>query len=315
MKHKNRRLFLFAGYDKDGIIDDTLLYYLDCLSNLGDIVLVMDCDVHDISKLKKLKNLLYIETSKHGEYDFGSYKRGYMWAHNKKILNNYDWVYFVNDSVYGPLWNLEPVLVDLESRGPDLTGMVNNCNKNTPNHIQSWFMGMSKKLVNTVAVYNFLQCITKQDDKLNIVYKYEVGMSRCILLNGFHMTAVYDQDDDIKNIVYLQPLEMLKNGIPFIKKLAFPCIKKIRFVYPYTTQNFIQMIIKHVERNGDNYFLSDILNNTELHAPYYSKHFRCTIFSFPVLTIYKKTQQGIVDYKICLADKLPVLKLSLKTKK
>lgn len=32
---KVKRLFLFAGYDKDNIIDDTLVWYLNELSKLG----------------------------------------------------------------------------------------------------------------------------------------------------------------------------------------------------------------------------------------------------------------------------------------
>ena len=29
---KIKRLFLFAGYDKDNIVDDTVIYYLNALS-------------------------------------------------------------------------------------------------------------------------------------------------------------------------------------------------------------------------------------------------------------------------------------------
>ena len=45
-----KRLFLFAGYDKDGIIDDALIYYLSELSKYGDIIVYIDNDI-------KTKNL------------------------------------------------------------------------------------------------------------------------------------------------------------------------------------------------------------------------------------------------------------------
>ena len=48
-----KRLFLFAGYDKDCIIDDTLFHYVKTLSKLGDIVFVMDCDAPD-AELNKM---------------------------------------------------------------------------------------------------------------------------------------------------------------------------------------------------------------------------------------------------------------------
>ena len=37
----NKRLFLFAGFDRDNIVDDTLIYYIQALSKLGDIIFVM----------------------------------------------------------------------------------------------------------------------------------------------------------------------------------------------------------------------------------------------------------------------------------
>ena len=83
-----KRLFLFAGYDRDGIVDDSLLWYLKSLSGLGDIVFVMDNDATDveIEKVRQIPNVLYANAVRHGEYDFGSYKRAYIWARDNKLL-------------------------------------------------------------------------------------------------------------------------------------------------------------------------------------------------------------------------------------
>ena len=77
-----KRLFLFAAFDKDNIVDDTLIYYIKALSKFGDIVFVMDNNLStaEIQKISKIPNVLYTNATKHGEYDFGSYKRGYIWA-------------------------------------------------------------------------------------------------------------------------------------------------------------------------------------------------------------------------------------------
>ena len=39
-----KRLFLFAGYNKSGVIDPALIHYVKSLSEFGDIALVMDKD-------------------------------------------------------------------------------------------------------------------------------------------------------------------------------------------------------------------------------------------------------------------------------
>ena len=78
----SKRLFIFAGYDKDCIVDETLLHYLKSLSELGDIVFTMDNSLSDTeaSKITSIKNILSVTAVNHGEYDFGSYKRGFQYA-------------------------------------------------------------------------------------------------------------------------------------------------------------------------------------------------------------------------------------------
>ena len=140
-----RRLFLFAGYNANGVIDDALVYYVRALSKFGDIVLYMDSDCGD-TELKKLsKYVLYAHARRHGEYDFGSYKRAYIYAHDAHILGDYDFVYMVNDSVYGPLFDLGDTFNKLERLPTDAFGIVRNPHKTHP-HIQSWFIGMRQSV-------------------------------------------------------------------------------------------------------------------------------------------------------------------------
>ena len=72
-----KRLFLFAGYDKNGIIDDALLMYVSALNKLSDVIVCMDSDCTN-DELQKLQNItIHAMAARHGEYDFGSYKRAY----------------------------------------------------------------------------------------------------------------------------------------------------------------------------------------------------------------------------------------------
>ena len=107
------RLFLFAGYDKDGIVDDALVYYVSALSKYGDVIVCMDNDL-ETAQTNKLKPFTICALAqKHGEYDFGSYKHTFQYARDKKILKNYDVIYLVNDSVFGPLHNIKKTLLEL----------------------------------------------------------------------------------------------------------------------------------------------------------------------------------------------------------
>ena len=297
-----KRLFLFAGYDKQGIIDDTLIHYLTALSALGDIVLIMDCEVQDSQKLDQIKNLLHTEFKHHGEYDFGSYKRGYMWAYDKKILGEYDWVYLVNDSVYGPLFDLAPALEKLESAGTDLTGMTSFFDKFVPKHVQSWFVGLSKKIASSPMIYDFMQSVKARSKKIEVICKYEVGLSRTILQHGFEMFVLYEQQDYLCHTVYEDPKTILENFIPFVKKRALRNLEMDTLLLPYTTDAFNDMIFAHAKRTGLEYPEKTAKHN-------YKKVFRLTIFAIPICTIYRKTQMKETVLNIYIFDKVRVMKI------
>ena len=94
-----KRIAIFAHYDKDNLIEDYVLYYLSELKkNVDDIIFVSDSNIKQ-QELDKIKSLVrhYI-VGKHGEYDFGSYKRGFKWSNKNLNLANYDELIFCNDS-------------------------------------------------------------------------------------------------------------------------------------------------------------------------------------------------------------------------
>ena len=212
-----KRLFLFAGYDAHGVIDPSLVYYVKALSALGDVVLCMDSDCSPAELQKLSKYVLHADGTRHGEYDFGSYKRAYIWAYENLNLSDYDFVYMANDSVYGPLYPLQPALEDLESRNMDAFGMVCNPHRNHP-HIQSWFIGMRPSVFNTKWFDAFIRRVRKLESKGLITREYEHGFTKAVaehnLLWGCLLT--------VRNRgVYNQVRRLYRRGLPFIKKVAF----------------------------------------------------------------------------------------------
>lgn len=301
-----KRLFLFAGYDRDGIVDDSLLWYLKSLSGLGDIVFVMDNDATDveIEKVRQIPNVLYANAVRHGEYDFGSYKRAYIWARDNKLLEKYDWVYLVNDSVYGPLHSLEPLLLRLESNGAELTGMAEYQDCNTPTHIQSWFVGLNQKIVCTELFDSFIQSVSKENSKANIINKYEVCLSRRLLRSGFSMYAIMYNNSETKHVMYDCPTQALNSGVPFIKKRAISILEGLYNLYSHTDDYSV------VDAIAENMARCNIKMPSDRK---YKKVFRMTLFSIPILTIYKKNR--FVEYKFYMFDVIPILKFAVNKDK
>ncbi len=210
------RLFLFASYDRDAIIDDYVIYYLAELSKLGDIIFVTDNDNSDAQAKKVKPYTIHQIIGKHGEYDFGSYKRAYFWARDNDLLSKYDWVYLVNDSAYGPTSDLKPIVEKLENSGSDAVGMF-MLDYSRP-HIQSWFVGLSSSIFLSDWFNEFMKSVKHENHKDLIIEKYEIGLSELIKKHGHKLNPLVKYR---LNWPYLNPIWVLNHGVPFVKKAAF----------------------------------------------------------------------------------------------
>ena len=242
---------MFAGYDAHARVNDALLFYLRALSNVGDIVLTLDCDLKkgEENKLYGLNHLLHVQAGHHGEYDFGSYKRGFMWAQNQDILKSYDYIYFVNDSVLGPTTDLESVLNDIESFNTDIVGMfyamkqwVTMPENTVPDHIQSWFIGVKSSVATAQYFVDFITNIHRQESKADIIKNYEAGWTKILTEHGCDGAAVFAGDMDADP--YRTPQLLLQNGVPFIKKAALKLLTPAD-LRGYVTPELLNIIKKN----------------------------------------------------------------------
>ena len=257
-----KRLFLFAGYDKDGIIDDTLVYYITNLSKYGDVVLFMDSDVGD-DELNKIKKFCVTAVGRrHGEYDFGSYKRAYLWAVENLKLHDYDVVYMVNDSVYGPFFELKPYLKEMESNGTDAFGMVAKTGGHAP-HIQSWFIGMRPAVFLTDWFDEFMKNIRHQESKNLVAIMYETGFTIMLKQHNIKFSCLYHV---FNRGVYKRVKSLYKRHMPFMKKVAFLALDgalgyQIRYILKRIPKELSDAIIKNAQRVYGAEYTDTVLNN------------------------------------------------------
>lgn len=212
-----KSLFLFAGYNKDGIIDCSLIHHIQSLSKIGDVIVVMDCDcpTQEIAKISKY--CIYTNAARHGEYDFGSYKRAYQYALEHDILNDYDFVYMANDSVYGPLHDIKPILKQMESQNTDACGLIKSIHK-THSFMESWLVCINKKIATSTWFNEFMSNITRQTNKCEVTILYEHGLSNLIKNNNCSWSGLYHV---YGRATYNNPKRLFKSGCPFIKKMSF----------------------------------------------------------------------------------------------
>lgn len=280
---KNKRIFLFAAYDSQGIIDDSLISYLRALSKLGDILFFIENPISksDKEKLNKVSNLLYFDAKSHGEYDFGSYKRLYQWAIKKKILDKYDWVYLVNDSVYGPFSPLKPILEKMESSKADVVSMFKSVKKDQE-FLQTWFLGLRKTIAMSDWFNKFINSVKKEETKGDVVKKYELGLNNLLVR---YKVKTYSFMFDKKLHMTRNPLHLFRAGIPFLKKNSV--------LIPHSHIGEIKRILKVLSKSDSRMIIDNI---QRLRGDMYIKHW---IFGFAFIRyLYKKVLFGKKGIKL-----------------
>lgn len=186
-----KRAAIFAHFDKNSIIQDYVIYYLEKLTHCTDtIIFVSDCSLTQKETLKIESYTDKIIAKNHGEYDFGSYKRGFQYLDSLNVLNEYDELIFVNDSCFGPLCDFEEIMQIMNKRKCDFWG-INKNERHYP-HIQSFFIVFRKNIFNSPVFKKFIYDIKKQKNKDDIIVKYEIGLSKLLSEKGYTLSSYLD---------------------------------------------------------------------------------------------------------------------------
>ena len=257
-----KNISVFAHYDKDNLIDDYVVYYLNELKNVSHkLVFVSDCDLPE-SELAKLKDIAdFTIAQHHGEYDFGSYKRGWKIALENELLNDAATLTFANDSCYGPFYPLAPVYEEMNARDCDFWGITSNenllerkaypCLESSNKHIQSYFFVFKKQVFESDTFVDFVRNIKKENDKFKLIESYEIGMTAFLCKNGFNYSVLYENDiakynlDDVLLREPAQPFIFMKNSL--LKELFFVFLFAV-FLNKVESKKLSHAIVKHIKR-------------------------------------------------------------------
>lgn len=209
-----KRLVIFAHYDKDGLIDDYVIDYLKELKKFAqDIFFISDCKI-DQEEFLKLDGIVFHSIcQKHGEYDFGSYKRGIFAA--KSELQNYDQLILTNDSCY-LLTTLTPVFEEMSSRNyVDFWGLIQSTQR-LPLHLQSYFIVFNKSVFLSDDFLTFFSAVKKEKSKIDIIRNYEVGLTQTLLNCGFKKDSFF-QEIFKTSPAHVLLSNLVPRGFPFVK--------------------------------------------------------------------------------------------------
>jgi rhamnosyltransferase len=179
------RCLIYAHWDRDGIIDPHVIHALrEYRPAVERIVFV---STHYTERNPELENLVdRVICRENLGFDFGSWQAGL----ESLETAEFDEVVFTNSSIYGPLWPIERVFESEAVRTADLWGMT--ISQQRQRHLQSYFMGMSRRLLDSPTGRSLWSDIQPFRDKAEVISAYEIRwMDRC-LADGFDVRAMFD---------------------------------------------------------------------------------------------------------------------------
>lgn len=284
-----KRVVIFAGYNKKSKIEDYVLYYLKGLREIADVLIYVADNESVIQYSQQLEGLVdFAIFEKHGEYDFGSWKRGLRLAKQKSLLLHTDELVLCNDSCYGPVFPFAQMFEEMTKKNVDFWGVTKNCDA-AWEHVQSYFFVFEKQVFTSALFEHFFESVIKENTFDDVVTKYEVGLTRLLVEKGNYSFDVYCPP--------INRFDILKFGCKLVA-MRCPIIKRKLFTTGLAKQSLLRLLWIMPNIVIRRYMLHD-----------YVKYFPRRILLRLKRFIYqdKTTKSGHRIIKIC---KIPVVVIS-----
>lgn len=220
-----RHCTIFASYSMEGIIPEYVIYHLKELRKISDkIIFVSDNSLKNSQEWKKIEKLVdHAEFFHHGGYDFGSYKIGYNYIIQNKLENEFDDFLFVNDSCYGPIFDLSKVYEKMN--GYDFWGLVDS--EDDVYHLLSFFINVSQKVFKSDLLRQFFATLPSNLSFWDAVNYGEKRFTKCLqksFKSGCYIPR-YCTDNSRSYSAgnrngTVWPCSLIKDGFPYIKVKA-----------------------------------------------------------------------------------------------
>jgi rhamnosyltransferase len=184
---QKRLVCLFSHFDATGRILPYVQRYLSELVRCGfELHLVSTSPAlspADRSRAERAGVRVYCREN--AGMDFGSWQ----WALQHVVrLAEVDWLLLANDSVFGPIFDLEPVFQSLFAENPDFWGITDSYEMAW--HLQSYFLCLRGDVARSEAFRNVLAVDFAGLTKDAIIRNGEISLSQSLVAAGFRGRAI-----------------------------------------------------------------------------------------------------------------------------
>jgi lipopolysaccharide biosynthesis protein len=184
---------VFVHYDADGAVQPFVMPYLKSLHGLGfSLVFVTNSGKLTEAAQAALRPLCAaILIRRNIGYDFGAMRDGIEFA--KLPQADTEMLLIVNDSVYGPLGDMAPMIEAIDFERAEVWGATESYQNRY--HLQSFFIAVGRRALESKAWASFWKTVRPVKAKLWVILNYEIGMTRTMLKHGLRCAAIFPYKD------------------------------------------------------------------------------------------------------------------------
>ena len=287
-----KRFAIYATYEKNGIIDDYIIFCLGELRKVVDDIFVVSNHILADDQRGKLSIATDIYEKDDTGYDVGGYAYVISQLRKKKKYEQYDEGVFLNDSIFGPFYPLNEMFQEMNRKtGIDFWGITERGESEFdggesiyPRHIQLYFFVIKERMLKSSKFTQYFENIQNEITGFrSAILNYEFGFTKYFEKQGFKWDIYCRNDSYINsNPAYnLSPYhyyiyDLLKNmRCPFFKRKLF----NGDFIEDrYTDKLDISLMIKYIKESTRydtgmiwdyvlrNYRIDEIMNAMQLYT-------------------------------------------------
>lgn len=230
---KNNRILLYVHFNKNNGLAEHVVYQLEKLRTVfKEIVFISNSplSIQDGATVSEIVDTV-IQRENIG-YDFAAWRDGIK-AVGWGTLAKFDSLTTMNDTCFGPLYDLGAVYAEMEQRDIDFWGMTDHAatekgmpgtDVGIPEHIQSYYTVFNQNVVKSKSFQNFWKTVKDHTDVFKVIQESETQLTGILKQAGFKSSTFFDTNAytteyniATPNYSELQPLITIKVGLPFVK--------------------------------------------------------------------------------------------------
>lgn len=228
-----KKIAFFVHYDKDNILSKEDIHYIQKLKEVMNYIIFITNSNLTEENIKVIES--YVDKVIRREnigYDFGAWRDGLNDVGYEKLAS-YDQLYLINNSCYGPIYDLNTVICDMEEENTDFWGITyfpyssdgTYINRDhIDEHIQSYFMEFNRNVFLSDCFKKYWEDMKELKEFKDAIAEGETKLTHYLGENGFRYSTYIKESELLMRylnnyrLLYEKPSYYLFLKCPFIKK-------------------------------------------------------------------------------------------------